>query len=215
MWSDTAVVGKTETSRWVYHCWSWCAEIFHSRPSHKNVWRVDIRFCPMTQDFGDIEKRLKYPEVYVPKHWYDIIAETRSGSKPFVVHEMKQEDFLSTTALETAIVNRKTTVDGQKVNWFEMRQIEVRRRRTDPMSLFYKTSHNHGNTLISQGVAIAQCCQTSHRRDCMKDLVPSIHWKRKIWSAYFIWCRPFITNSITTWQLAKLHAVTALKDWRN
>jgi len=52
---------------------------------------------------------------------------------------MKQEDFLSMTTLETAIVNRKTAVDGQKVNWFEMRQIGV--RRTDPMSLFYKTSH--------------------------------------------------------------------------
>jgi len=98
-------------------------------------------FLPNDSDFGDIEKRLKYhPEVYVPKHWYDIIAETRSGSKPFVVHQMKQEDFLSTTALKTAIVNRKTTADGQKFNWFEMRQIEV--RRTDPMSLFYKTSHN-------------------------------------------------------------------------
>lgn len=97
-------------------------------------------FLPNDSDFGDIEKRLKYhPEVYVPKHWYDIIAEARSGSKPFIVHQMKQEDFLSTTTLETAIVNRKTTVDGQKVNWFEMRQIEV--RRTDPMSLFYKTSH--------------------------------------------------------------------------
>ena len=87
----------------------------------------------------DIEKRLKYhSEIYVPKCWY-IIAEAWSGSKPLTVYQMKQEDFLSTTALETAIVNWKTTVDGQKVIWFEMRQIEV--RCTDPMSLYYKTSH--------------------------------------------------------------------------
>ena len=47
---------------------------------------------------------------------------------------MKEEDFRSTATLETAIVDRKTNVDSQKGNWFEMRQIEV--RRTDPMSLF-------------------------------------------------------------------------------
>ena len=99
-------------------------------------------FLPNDADFSDIEKRLKYhPDVYIPEHWYDIISEART-SKPFVVHEMKQSSFLSTAALENAVVNRKTTVDSRKVNWFDMRQIEV--RRTDPTSLFYKTSHNTG-----------------------------------------------------------------------
>jgi len=165
---------------------------------------------PNDSVFGDIKKRLKYhPEVYVPKHWYDIIAESRSGAKPFFVHQMKKEDFNSTATLETAIVDRKTNVDGQKVNWFEMRQIEV--RRTDPMSLFYKTSHNpeeewkqidlaqRGRSTAVSGITQMRLYEGTRAINPLKkiDLISMLH----------------LVSSIS--QLAKLHAVTALKDWRS
>jgi len=173
-------------------------------------------FLPNDSDFGDIEKRLKYhPEVYVPKHWYDIIAESRSGAKPFVVHQMKEEDFRSTATLETAIVNRKTNVDGQKVNWFEMRQIEV--RRTDPMSLFYKTSHNpeeewkqidlarRGRSTALSGVTQKRLYEGPRAINPLKkkDLISMLHLVPSIYHDFY--------NNLTTSKTARSDSIEGLE----
>jgi len=74
-------------------------------------------FLPNDADFSDIEKRLKYHRsIYVPEQSYDVIREARSGTKPFVVITMADNDFVSCASLEKNITNRKTTVDGEKVN---------------------------------------------------------------------------------------------------
>ena len=173
-------------------------------------------FLPNDSDFGDIEKRLKYhPEVYVPKHWYDIIAEARSGSKPFVVHQMKQEDFLSTTTLETAITNRKTTVDSQKVNWFQIRQIEV--RRTDPMSLFYKTSHNpeepwkeidltrRGHSTTLSGITQKRLYEGPRAVNPLKkkDLISILHLVPSVYHEFY--------NNLTTGKTARSDSIEGLE----
>ena len=154
------------TGQWQAEHSGWSVQRCSTESGHSFIQWLRLR---------DIEKRLKYhSEIYVPKCWY-IIAEAWSGSKPLAVYQMKQEDFLSMTALEIAIVNWKTTVDGRKSSGLrcdrlkcgvQIRCLYTTKRLTSLM--------NHGNKLISQDVAIAQCCQESHRRDCMKDLVSSI-----------------------------------------
>ena len=94
-------------------------------------------FLPNDSDFGDIEKQAKFhPNIYTPSEWYDIMKDARVASCPFQVVEMFKEDFLSTKELEKTITNRKVTVDKLKLNWLNMRQIQV--RRSDPASLFFR-----------------------------------------------------------------------------
>jgi len=98
-------------------------------------------FLPNDSDFGDIEKRAKFhPEIYTPSHWYKIMKEAKVSSPSFDVVEMKREDFLSTKQLEGAITNRKHTVDGVKINWLNMRQIQVRREKEG--SLFFRYTYS-------------------------------------------------------------------------
>jgi hypothetical protein len=97
-------------------------------------------FLPNDADFSDIEKRLKYhPHVFVPQQWYDIVAEARSGAKPFTVVNMERTDMTSTLPLEQATTNRKKDSLNEKVNWLQMKQIQVRREHAK--SLFVRYSH--------------------------------------------------------------------------
>lgn len=106
---------------------------------------IDLKFLvpghsylPNDSDFGVIEsKARKTQNIFSPDDWYDVIRQCKSKN-PFVVVEMKHEDFLSTKTLEDSVTNRKKTVDGMAVNWLEMRWIRLERHH--PHKLQFKTT---------------------------------------------------------------------------
>lgn len=105
---------------------------------------IDLKFLvsghsylPNDSDFGVIElKGRKTANIFSPNDWYDVIHHSKSKN-PFVVTEMKREEFLSTKPLQDAVTVRKKTVDGTAVNWMEMRWIRLERFK--PYVIQYKT----------------------------------------------------------------------------
>lgn len=106
---------------------------------------IDLKFVvpghsylPNDTDFSFVEKRSKTSSnIFSPRDWYDIILGCRKSNKYFLT-EMSHEDFLSTFNLEKTITNRKRNVDGQPLNWLQMRWIRI--EKTEPFSIKYKTT---------------------------------------------------------------------------
>lgn len=72
-------------------------------------------YLPCGEDFGLIEKRKKFhANIYVPDDWLPVIIEARRRM-PFIVVEMKTEDFFSSKQLEKQITNRKINSEKRKV----------------------------------------------------------------------------------------------------
>ena len=79
-------------------------------------------YLPSDRDFGLIEKKKKESEIYIPAQWFNLVEGTRL-QKPFHVSRMKKEDFKDFKILSKSFVNRKHTVDKQKllfqkIAWF-------------------------------------------------------------------------------------------------
>ncbi|PSN54975.1 hypothetical protein C0J52_02354 [Blattella germanica] len=106
---------------------------------------IDLKFLvsghsylPNDSDFGVVEnKGRKTTNIFRPDDWYDVIRQSKSKN-PFVVTEMKREEFLSTKPLEDAVTIRKKTLDGTAVNWMDMRWIRLDRLK--PYIIQYKTT---------------------------------------------------------------------------
>ena len=95
-------------------------------------------FLPNDTDFGLIERaKSKTSEIYVPEQWYAII-EKCCKKRPFTVNRMAADKFRSTKRILNAITNRKTSVDGQKVNWLQIQWIRVRKDK--PLCMHVKDS---------------------------------------------------------------------------
>lgn len=87
--------------------------------------------------FGVIEKQKKSTErILIPKHWENVIAQAKKSEPKFSVIKMEKEDFLSSVQLEKAITNRKTTMNGEKVNWMNIQKIV--NNRSDPFILSFE-----------------------------------------------------------------------------
>ena len=92
------------------------------------------------RDFGGIETaRRRAVSLFVPDNWYSLVENARR-TNPFQVRRMLRNDFLSTTQLSSMIVNRKTTVTGDKVEWLKMQWIRV--EKASPFILKYRHTHN-------------------------------------------------------------------------
>ena len=79
-------------------------------------------YLPSDWDFGLIEKKKKESEIYIPAQWFNLF-EGKCLQKPFYVSRMKKEDFKDFKILSKSFVNRKHTVDKQKLSlqkiaWF-------------------------------------------------------------------------------------------------
>lgn len=97
-------------------------------------------YLPNNRDFGNIEKARKRAEcLYVPDDWERVIREARRKN-PFQVRRMEREDFVSLTILKKAIVNRKNNTVGGKVEWLNIRWINV--DKDHPLQFRYRNSHN-------------------------------------------------------------------------
>lgn len=91
--------------------------------------------------FGLIEKHKKITElIFTPDHWANIIAQAKKNKPHFTVIKMTKEDFFSSEAIENAFTNRKTTINGEKVNWFNMQKIV--NDRTNPYVLTVERYNN-------------------------------------------------------------------------
>lgn len=78
--------------------------------------------------FGLIEKqRKKTEEIFIPRHWVNVMETAKKTDPKFSVTEMKINDFLSSKLLANAISNRKKTIDNQSVNWFNFQCISYQR----------------------------------------------------------------------------------------
>lgn len=77
------------------------------------------------RSFALIEKQKKLTEeIYVPKHWINVITQAKKNEPKFVVVvEMSKKDFLSSKPLEEQITNRKKTTYGEKINWLMVHKI--------------------------------------------------------------------------------------------
>lgn len=97
-------------------------------------------YLPNDRDFSSIEgAKRKTQVVYLPSEWYNLVRTCRRNN-PFEVLEMESEDFKSFNMVKSAIVNRKKTIDKEKVDWLQMRWIRF--ERSHPFWVQYCFSHN-------------------------------------------------------------------------
>lgn len=84
--------------------------------------------------FGLIERQKKMTEsIFTPDHWVNIITQAKKNEPKFTVFEMKKNDFFSSKQIENAITNRKTALNGEKVDWLNMQKIV--NSRTNPFEI--------------------------------------------------------------------------------
>ena len=108
---------------WIYLLIKGCCETIDHKfltPGHT--------YLPSDRDFALIEKKKKETEVFVPMQWFNLVEGTRV-QKPFRVARMKREDFKDFKVLSKSFVNRKQTVDKQKLSfqkiaWFRYSKSE-------------------------------------------------------------------------------------------
>ncbi|XP_030761220.1 uncharacterized protein LOC115886267 [Sitophilus oryzae] len=76
------------------------------------------------RNFGLIEReRKKFDDIETPEKWIQIIQNSKVKEPKFQVTKMEKEHFFTSKELESMIVNRKTDVFKQKINWLKIRQI--------------------------------------------------------------------------------------------
>lgn len=74
--------------------------------------------------FGLIEKEKKVTEnIFLPEHWIDVMRNAKKRDPKFSVIEMRKKDFMSTKPLESTIVNRKVSINNQKISWNNFQSI--------------------------------------------------------------------------------------------
>ena len=74
-----------------------------------------ISFLPNDRDFGHIElSQKKTQHIYVPQDWEQVVIQARQ-KKTFHVCKMTREDSVLLKPLKAAVVNRKISTVGGKV----------------------------------------------------------------------------------------------------
>lgn len=104
------------------------------------------------RNFGLIERQRKVTEnVFIPNHWVNIIQQAKKNDPKFNIIQMQQEHFYSTEFLESIVTNRKITVDGEKVCWFNFQSIS--HERQNPFTLKIK-EYSTDNTNETKNISI-------------------------------------------------------------
>lgn len=84
--------------------------------------------------FGLIERQKKVTEsIFTPDHWINLIIQAKKNEPKFTVIKMTKNDFYSSKQIESAVTNRKTTINGEKANWLNMQKII--NSRTNPFEI--------------------------------------------------------------------------------
>lgn len=108
---------------------------------YKNLISIEQRFFisghsynSCDRCFGIIEKQKKITEqIYIPRHWMNIIEQAKKNEPKFKVIEMNTNDFFSSKNLESIITNRKISSSKDKVEWLKIRKIV--NNRSKPFNL--------------------------------------------------------------------------------
>lgn len=75
--------------------------------------------------FGIIEKQRKVTQdIFLPKHWINIIRIAKKKDPKFEVVHMTRTDFYSSQKLLDLIVNRKVSDENMKFNWHHIESIK-------------------------------------------------------------------------------------------
>ena len=107
----------------------------HSKWSTTSLWFLDTYFPNNSVESA----RNKVKQIYLPTDWERVVAEGRRKN-PFTVSRTQIEDFVLLKVLKAAIVNRKVTVQKDKVEWLKMHWIQV--DKDNPLEFRYRCSHN-------------------------------------------------------------------------
>lgn len=97
-------------------------------------------YLPNDRDFGTIEKASRRTQhVYVPEDWFVLVERARQRN-PFTVKQMATNDFVSIAKVRSLIVHRKTNTQKQKVEWLNIRWLQI--RADQPFQILYRYSLN-------------------------------------------------------------------------
>ncbi|CAK1598006.1 unnamed protein product [Parnassius mnemosyne] len=127
-------------------------------------------FLPNDSDFGKIECALKLQQrLYTPDDYIHVMK-TCKKTKPMHVHRMKNADFLSSLKLERNIVNRKKTIDGEKVSWLNTKEIMI--KKDEMFKIYMKTNLDEDFKVVNikKNVRGRQCFVT---KEIMEPLWPT------------------------------------------
>lgn len=96
------------------------------------------------RSFGTIEKQKQITEnIFTQQHWVNLMRQAKKTEPKFIVTEMEQNDFFSSKPLEQLIVNRKKSVSGEKINWFNIQKMVHKRENPFELSVFkYSVGEN-------------------------------------------------------------------------
>ncbi|CAH1634676.1 unnamed protein product [Spodoptera littoralis] len=84
-------------------------------------------FLPNDTDFSKIEYQLKFHErIYTAEDYINVMKSCRKKN-PLKVYRMQMKDFVSTSKIEKKIVNRKTFISKEKVNWLKTKEICIKK----------------------------------------------------------------------------------------
>ena len=112
-------------------------------------------YLPNDRDFGCVEgARRKQQHLFLPEDWYTLVANARRQN-PFTVVRMTTSDFVSVSELINKITNRKTDIDGNKVEWLRMRWIRVEKEK--PYQFSYRCALIGYTCMYTQVHTITQC----------------------------------------------------------
>ncbi|KAJ8889319.1 hypothetical protein PR048_008818, partial [Dryococelus australis] len=140
-WSDSC----RERNRNIKMAAMWMHIVQSSRMNVKEVCHKFAEpghsYLPNNSDFGDIDRKFQYhPEIYAPTQWCEVISNSRVKKNKFEVVQMNKEDVKNTTRIEVNMVNTKNTTTGDKVEWFNIK--EMRFTKNKPGIMEYKFTHN-------------------------------------------------------------------------
>lgn len=87
--------------------------------------------------FALIERqKTKTTEIFIPKHWQNIVRVAKKTEPKFEVIQMSRNDFYSSEILTQLIVNRKVTTNRKKINWFNIDTIINDKK--DPFVMYFQ-----------------------------------------------------------------------------
>lgn len=99
-------------------------------------------YLPNDAQFAIIESQAKkIQNIFSPDDWYNIIK-TSKKKLPFHMVQMTHQDFLSTSSLENAIINRKVTVTKMPLNWLKMHWIKLEKSKPHLIQFKYDFNEN-------------------------------------------------------------------------
>ena len=96
-------------------------------------------FLPNDRDFGHVELSKEKSNIFVPKHWEEVVKQAGRKNR-FHVSRMNREEFFSLKPLKQEIINRKVNRNGAKVQWLKMHWIFV--SKDSPFQFKYRYSNN-------------------------------------------------------------------------